>query len=413
MVPLIKKTLKYLIYVIITIVVLVNVFILLTGRYYLYSGITKTYLRGKTGPSIYDLELFPVNKLQKSSKPYNFIFEKDPSLKLTKSDLEYHEKMDTKAFLIFQGDTLIYEKYWDEHHDKTVSNSFSAAKSVIGMLVGIAIEEGKINSVDDLAGDYIPEFKKNGREKITIRHLLTMSAGFDWVESGKNPLSEAAEGYYGTDLYGLVTRLRVIEKPGIKFNYQSGNTQILGFIIEKATGKSINEYAAEKLWIPLGARNDAFWSLDKEGGDEKAFCCMYATARDYALLGQLILNKGFYNGAQIVPEWYMKKMLDTPNMSTKEKVPNMRYGWHTWIYKNRGNPVYYCRGLMGQYMIAIPHKNRVIVRLGTKRDSHYKIPENKLNDDKFRELNNEKIGHTIDLYRYLEMSDKIISQIRN
>ncbi len=413
MVPLIKKTLKYLIYVIITIVVLVNVFILLTGRYYLYSGITKTYLRGKTGPSIYDLELFPVNKLQKSSKPYSFIFEKDPSLKLTKSDLEYHEKMDTKAFLIFQGDTLIYEKYWDEHHDKTVSNSFSAAKSVIGMLVGIAIEEGKINSVDDLAGDYIPEFKKNGREQITIRHLLTMSAGFDWIESGKNPLSEAAEGYYGTDLYGLVTRLRVIEKPGIKFNYQSGNTQILGFIIEKATGKSINEYAAEKLWIPLGARNDAFWSLDKEGGDEKAFCCMYATARDYALLGQLILNKGFYNGAQIVPEWYMQKMLETPYMTTKEKVPNMRYGWHTWVYKNRGNPVYYCRGLMGQYMIAIPNKNRVIVRLGTKRDSHYKIPENKLNDDKFRDLNNEKIGHTIDLYRYLEMSDKIISQIRN
>ncbi len=413
MIPLIKKTLKYFLYVTITLVALVNVFILLTGRYYLYSGIAKTYLRGKTGPSIYDLELFPVNKLKKSSEPYNFIFEKDPSLKLTKSDLEYHEKMDTKAFLIFQGDTLIYEKYWDEHHDKTVSNSFSAAKSVIGMLVGIAIEEGKINSVDDLAGDYIPEFKKNGREQITIRHLLTMSAGFDWIESGKNPLSEAAEGYYGTDLYGLVTRLRVIEKPGIKFNYQSGNTQILGFIIEKATGKSINEYAAEKLWIPLGARNDAFWSLDKEGGDEKAFCCMYATARDYALLGQLILNKGFYNGAQIVPEWYMQKMLETPYMTTKEKVPNMRYGWHTWVYKNRGNPVYYCRGLMGQYMIAIPNKNRVIVRLGTKRDSHYKIPENKLNDDKFRDLNNEKIGHTIDLYRYLEMSDKIISQIRN
>ena len=85
------------------------------------------------------------------------------------------------------------------------------------MLIGIAIEEGKITSVDDLAGEYIPEFNKNGREKITIRHLLTMSAGFDWVESGKNPLSEAAEGYYGTDLYGLVTRLRVIDKPGLNF----------------------------------------------------------------------------------------------------------------------------------------------------------------------------------------------------
>ena len=201
------------------------------------------------------------------------------------------------------------------------------------MLIGIAIEEGKITSVEDLAGKYIPEFNKNGREKITIRHLLTMSAGFDWVESGKNPLSEAAEGYYGTDLYGLVTRLRVIDKPGVNFNYQSGNTQILGFILEKATGKSINQYTEEKLWIPMGARNDAFWSLDKEEGDEKAFCCMYATARDYALLGQLLLNNGFYNGKPIVPNWYMNKMLETPTMKTKENVPNMRYGWHTWIIK--------------------------------------------------------------------------------
>ena len=392
--------------------VFVNVFILLTGRYYLYSGIAKTYLRGNTGPSIYDLELFPVKTIKKSNRPHHFIVQKNKSVKMTKSDLAYHEKMDTKAFLIFQGDTLIYEKYWDEHSQSQVSNSFSAAKSVIGMLIGVAIEEGKINSVDDFVGRYIPEFNKNGREQITIRHLLTMSGGFDWEESGKNPLSEAAEGYYGTDLYGLVTRLRVIEKPGINFNYQSGNSQILGFIIEKATGKSINEYTEEKLWIPLGAKNNAFWSLDKEGGDEKAFCCMYATARDYALLGQLILNNGFYNNQQIVPKWYMEKMLETPKMNTKENVPNMRYGWHTWIYKNKGNPVYYCRGLMGQYMIAIPHKNRVIVRLGTKRDEHYKIPKNKMNDLKYRELNVEKYGHTIDLYRYLEMSERIVSQNR-
>lgn len=238
--------------------VIVNLFILLSGRYYLYSGIAKTYLRGKLGPTIYDLELFPVNTIKKSNQPYHFIVEKDASVKLTKTDLDYHQKMDTKAFLIFQGDTLVYEKYFDEHTQNQVSNSFSAAKSVIGMLIGIAIEEGKITSVEDLAGKYIPEFNKNGREKITIRHLLTMSAGFDWVESGKNPLSEAAEGYYGTDLYGLVTRLRVIDKPGVNFNYQSGNTQILGFILEKATGKSINQYTEEKLWIPMGARNDAF-----------------------------------------------------------------------------------------------------------------------------------------------------------
>ena len=210
----VKKTIKYLVYILLTIVVLVNLFILLTGRYYLYSGVAKTYLQGKTGPGIYDLDVFPVNKINKSTEPYRYVVQKTKSAKLTKSDLDYHEEIDTKAFLVFQGDTLIYEKYWDEHSLNQVSNSFSAAKTVIGLLVGIAIEEGKIKSVDDFAGQYIPEFNRNGREKITIRHLLTMSAGFDWVESGSNPLSEAAEGYYGTDLLGLVTRLRVIEKPG-------------------------------------------------------------------------------------------------------------------------------------------------------------------------------------------------------
>ena len=406
-----KRIVKYLLYTLFTIIIVVNLFILLTGRYYLYSGIAKTYLVGKTGPTIYDLDIFPVNTIKKSKTPHQFVVNKNPKVKLNKSDLAYHEEFDSKAFLVFQGDTLIYEKYWDEHSMGQVSNSFSAAKTVIGLLVGIAIEEGKITSVDDYAGKYIPEFNKSGREQITIRHLLTMSAGFDWIESGKNPLSEAAEGYYTSDLYGLVTRLRVIEKPGVNFNYQSGNSQILAFIIERATGKSIDEYTEEKLWKPLGAGSNAFWSLDEKKGNEKAFCCMYATARDYALIGQLILNKGHWNSHQLVPKWYMDQMVETPKMKTKEKVPNMRYGWHIWVYKNQGNPVYYCRGLMGQYILAIPHKNRVIVRLGTKRDAHYAIPENKMNDVAYRSMNDEKYGHTNDLYRYLIMSDNIVAQM--
>ncbi len=408
-----KRITKYLLYSLLTIFIGVNLFIVLTGRYYLYSGIAKTYLLGRTGPTIYDLDVFPVNTIKKSERPYKFVVNTNPKINLNSSDIAYHEAFDTKAFLVFQGDTLVYEKYWDEHSINQVSNSFSAAKTIIGLLVGIAIEEGKIKNVDEYVGKYLPEFNTNGREKITIRHLLSMSAGFDWIESGKNPLSQAAEGYYGTDLYGLVTRLRVIEKPGITFNYQSGNSQILGFIVERATGKSIDEYTEEKLWNPLGAASNAFWSLDKENGDEKAFCCMYATARDYALIGHLILNNGVWNGRQIVPRWYMEEMVKTPKMKTKENVPNMRYGWHIWVYKNKGNPVYYCRGLMGQYMIAIPHKNRVIVRLGAKRDEHYSIPENKLNDTHYRTLNDEKYGHTIDLYRYINMSDRIMEQINN
>ena len=213
----------------------VNIFILLSGRFYLYSGISKTYLIGKTGPGIYDLDVFPVNTIEKSTEPNKIKVKSGDNVVLTESEEAYLGSIDTRALLIFENDTLLHEQYWGDHSESQVSNSFSASKTVIGLLIGIAIEEGKIPSVDEPVSTYLPEFLTNGRDILTIRHLLLMSAGFDWEESGKNPLSEAAEGYYGSDLYGLVTRLKMVEEPGKRFHYQSGNSQILGFILEKAT----------------------------------------------------------------------------------------------------------------------------------------------------------------------------------
>ena len=404
----VKKTIKHIFYFILSIIVAVNLFILLSGRYYLYSGIAKTYLIGKMGPGIYDLDVFPVNKIPKSTK------EKKLEVNLSKASItdkeeQYLNEIDTRAFLVFQNDTLIHEQYWGDHSIDEVSNSFSASKTVIGLLIGIAIGEGKIPSVDEPVSTYIPEFKTNGRARLTIRHLLTMSAGFDWQESGKNPLSEAAEGYYGTDLYGLVTRLRIIETPGKKFHYQSGNSQILGFIIEKATGETLTNYMYKKIWEPIGASRDAYWSLDKEDGDEKAFCCLYATARDFARLGLLVLHEGRVNGIQVVPEDFITQMVETPKMATDDKVINMRYGWHIWIYKNQGKPVHYFRGLKGQYIIVLPHLNRVIVRLGEKRGPHYKLPER----SELKTQNAEKLGHTIDLFEYLNIADRIVNVSSN
>ena len=404
----VKKTIKYILYFILSIIVAVNLFILLSGRYYLYSGIAKTYLIGKMGPGIYDLDVFPVNKIPKSTK------EKKLKVNLSKSSItdkeeKYLNEIDTRAFLVFQNDILIHEQYWGDHSIDEVSNSFSASKTVIGLLIGIAIGEGKIPSVDEPLSTYIPEFKTNGRARLTIRHLLTMSAGFDWQESGKNPLSEAAEGYYGTDLYGLVTRLRIIETPGKKFHYQSGNSQILGFIIEKATGETLTNYMHKKIWEPIGASRDAYWSLDKEDGDEKAFCCLYATARDFARLGLLVLHEGRVNGIQVVPKDFIAQMVETPKMATDDKVINMRYGWHIWIYKNQGKPVHYFRGLKGQYIIVLPHLNRVIVRLGEKRGPHYKLPDH----SDLKTQNAEKLGHTIDLFEYLNIADRIVNVSSN
>ncbi len=408
---LLKKVFKYLLYTLLFLIVALNVFIVLTGRYYLYNGLAKTYLVGKSGPGIYDLELFPHSEIEKASSP--FLWKKHPgfnTVSLTSEEEAYHKKLGSRAFLVFQEDSLVFEKYWGEHTKNSVSNSFSAAKTVVSLLIGIAVDEGKIKSIDEPVGNYIPEFKEQGRDKVTIRHLLLMAAGFDWTESGSNPLGETAEAYYGDDLYGLVTRLKVIETPGKTFNYQSGDTQILGFILEKATGKTVSELTEEKLWKPMGAGHQAYWSLDKENGDEKAYCCLYASPYDFSLLGYLILNNGKIGTKQIVPEWYMKDMVKTPEMATEEGVPNLRYGWHIWTYYNNGNPVYYCRGLKGQYVMAIPKEKRIIVRLGMERDDNFEIPKSKEKDKSFHAINDEKVGHPIDIFKYIKMAERIVNE---
>ena len=344
---LVLKTLKYLLFLLIGLIISVNLFILLSGRFYIYKGIANTYMVGKVGPSIYDLEIFPYSTVKAGPNKSELIRHSNYNkAALSAKNQEFIDTYQTKALLVFSGDTLLFEKYYDEHNENTVSNSFSVAKTLVALLIGIAVDEGHIKSLDESISVYIPEFKNTDKKAITIRHLLAMASGLDWKESGKNPLSDNAESYYGTDLRGHVTGQAVEIEPGKLFNYQSGNSQLLGFILEKATGVGLNEYAEEKVWKRIGAEHDAFWSLDKENGDEKAFCCMYATARDYGRLGQVILNGGKYKGVQIIPEDYFNEMVVPTDLSTKEDIPNYRYGLHIWTYKSDNGQVNYCRGLM-------------------------------------------------------------------
>lgn len=407
----VRRIIRFFLFTFLALFVLVNLFILLSGRLYIYKGILHTYLVGQTGPSIYELDIFPYLTLEKASETKEWLpSKKFNNYELSASDLDFFKSLDTRAFLVFRGDSIVFEQYYDKHHINTVSNSFSAAKTVVALLIGIAIEEGKIKSLDEFVGNYIPEFNSHGKEKITIRHLLMMSSGLDWEESAKNPLSENAESYYGNDLYGLVTRQKAIEEPGKRFNYQSGNSQLLGFILEKATGISLAEYTQEKIWKRIGTEHDSYWSLDKEGGDEKAFCCLYATARDFGRLGKLILQEGKWEGKQIVPLWYMKEMNKVPELTTDEGVENQRYGLHIWTYFGEKNPVYYCRGIKGQYIISIPAENLVIVRLGLNRKDNFVIPEDRKSDKDYFEKNEAKIGHPSDLFRIIKIGKSIASQ---
>lgn len=406
--PRIKKVIRNFAYAILGVLLLLNLFILLSGRFYLYKGIRHTYLVGKSSPGIYDRDIFPFSTIHGNKNGFTWIpSHLYNSYQLQLDELSYLDNHETSAFLVFHGDSILYERYKMGHTPTTVSNSFSAAKTVVALLIGCALDEGKIKSLDEPVGNYLPEFNSEGKEKITIRHLLMMASGLDWQESGKNPLSENAESYYGTDLYGLVTRQHVVTIPGRKFIYQSGNSQLLGFILEKATNKSISEYLQEKIWKQIGAGNNAYWSLDKEGGDEKSFCCLYATARDFAKIGKLILNYGAYDGKQLISKSYMREMTECPPISTEEGVPNLRYGLHIWTYDWKGEKINYCRGIKGQYIITIPKENLVIVRLGSKRNDNFMLSEEKLSDPNYFKQNVGKIGHPTDLFKYTAMGMRI------
>jgi len=407
-----RKVLRGFLWFFAALIVSVNIFILLSGRFYLYKGIYSTYLSGESSPTIYDKDKFESSVLHKSEKPEPWIeHPKLGKLSLSEKELNYMDKYGTRSFLVFKGDSLIFEKYWEDHNESTVSNSFSAAKTVVSMLIGIAVEEGKIKSIDDPVSKYLTEFAGKGKEKITIRHLLMMASGLDWQESASNPLSENAESYYGTDLWGLVHRQQVVGEPGKAFIYQSGNSQLLAFILEKATGCDLTAYAAKKIWRPIGAESDAYWSLDKKGGNEKAFCCIYSTSRDFARIGKLIANNGKWNGKQVVPEAYIKEMLSNPEMITEEQVPNTRYGLHVWTFLGYKDPVYYCRGIHGQYIISVPAKNLVIVRTGRRRAPGYELPKSQKSNLVYKKDHADYFGHPTDLFEYLRVADRLAEQL--
>ncbi len=289
---------------------------------------------------------------------------------------------DTHAFIVIQNGKLLYEKYWDGYTPKTLSGSFSAAKSIISLLIGIALDEGKIKSLDEPVGNYVPHFKEAGLEKVRIKDLLTMSSGTNYRESDKSYFSLNASAYYGDDEGYLISQLKAKEPAGVHWDYRSADTQVLGFIVEKAFGQNISELVSERFMKPMGAEADALWLLDGNKNHEKAFCCFNGVAHDYARFGQLVLNNGQWNGKQIVSESYIKAAT-TPASYLKDPYENGNpvdfYGYQYWIFKEQGHEVVAQNGLFGQYVYIIRDKNAIVVRLGESKVTkpiHHHQPEN-------------------------------------
>jgi len=289
---------------------------------------------------------------------------------------------DTHAFLVIQNGKLLYEKYWDGYTSKTLSGSFSAAKSIISLLIGIALDEGKIKSLDEPVGNYVPHFKTSGLEKVRIKDLLTMSSGTNYKESDLGYFSLNATGYYGDDEAYLIDQLKYKEPSGTTWDYRSADTQVLGFIVEKVFGDNISHLVSERFMKPMGAESDALWLLDGAKKHEKAFCCFNGVAHDYARFGQLVLNKGKWGDKQIVSETYVQAAT-TPATYLKDTYENNNpvdfYGYQYWIVHHRGLSVAAQNGLFGQYVFIIKEKNAIVVRLGESKvikPIHHSQPEN-------------------------------------
>lgn len=329
------------------------------GYDYLFSGISKTYLKGKTSANIDDGKLFPRNLIA-TEEPK--LWEEDPEYnkkELPENIVENLRHSHTAAFVVIKSGKILHEQYWDGYNQLSKTNSFSMAKAVTVMLLGKALEEGKIENIDAQFSDFYDEFKtKEFGNNVTIKNLAQMEAGLDWDEDYANPFRPNAKAYYGRSLAKAVFSRKFKEEPGQRYEYQSGSTQLLGFAVRKAINQSLASYLSEKFWIPLGMEQNAEWSVD-DSGMEKTYCCIHSNARDYAKLGQLFLDDGKVGDVQLLNLDFIN-LMRTPTQKSKEI-----YGMGLWI--NHDNPIkhYYFLGLQGQYIIMVPEHNMVIVRTGS------------------------------------------------
>ena len=326
---------------------------------YLLKGVRTIYLTGNNTAFISDYEYFENREIKNSVPQPWLLHEKYNSVTQSENLKKLNEERKTKSFLVIKNDSIVFEKYFDDYKSSSLSNSFSVAKSIVTSMLFKAIMEGKIKGLDQPLSDYFEEYKEGLASELTVGDLASMSSGMKWSEKYYSVINITSESYFTDDLRSVVLRQDIIDKPGQSFRYSSGDTQLLGMVIEKATGTTLTNYLSEKFWQPMGAENSALWQIDSaKSGMEKAYCCIASTARDFARFGKLFINKGKWNDEMILDPSY----IDLSINPVFEDSPYYGYGW--WLYNYEGKKVFTMNGHLGQFVISFPDENIIIVRQG-------------------------------------------------
>ncbi len=292
---------------------------------------------------------------------------------------EFLSRTDTSALLILHNSEITYENYWLSGGEDVQWISMSVAKSFISALLGIAIDQGYINSVSESVTDYVPQLKNSAYDGVSIKNILQMSSGASWNEDYGDPNSDinrsarilAVGGSLDEFSASLVNEL----PPGTYNRYNSTDTQVLGMLLREAVGRPVSQYMQEELWSPMGAESAAYWLLDSEGM-EMAYGGLNATARDYAKLGELYRQKGSINGRQVVPSGWIEASI-TPDAAHLLPGDNplsdfpLGYGYQWWIPDNSGD--YAAIGVYNQFIYVSPPSGMVVVKLSA--NSAYGVSE--------------------------------------
>jgi CubicO group peptidase (beta-lactamase class C family) len=271
---------------------------------------------------------------------------------------DYMKTYSVSGILVLKDGKILLERYGMGRKPEDRWTSFSVAKSVTSTLVGAAVQDGKL-SLEAPITRYIPELRGSAYDGATVRHLIMMSSGVKWNEDYTDPNSDVARSGApspepGNPIINYLKKLPRDAEPGTKFNYNTGETDLVGFLVSRAVGKSLSHYASEKIWKPYGMERDAIWVVDRQG-HERGGCCMSMTLRDYGRFGLFILEGGAARGKQILPKWWVGQAT-TPQITNGAPAPGYGYFW--WM---RPNGSYEAVGIFGQSVTTFRDDRLVVV----------------------------------------------------
>ncbi|WP_293305127.1 serine hydrolase domain-containing protein [Pedobacter sp. UBA5917] len=340
-------------------------------------------------PSAETYKIFPQEISHKSDAVYHFIRSAKPRNDLDTLHVQdgnnqsiplktYLKNGQVNAFIVIRNDSILYEKYDKGYSDSTLSTIFSGAKSMISIMIGQALADGSIKSLNDKVTKYIPELKSNAAfEQITLKNLLDMKSGLEFQDAlggiVKAFFSDEAKYYYTDDMGAQLMKVKLVNKPGTVWVYKSIDPILLGWVLKKATGKSVAQYFETNIWKRIGTEYNATWGLDQANGLTNTASRFQVTAIDFAKIGRLYLKRGRYNGKQIVPESWVNQSVNIGN-----EKPASAKGWQKsahhylwWIPQEGDKGDYAAEGMLGQRLYIDPKTNTIIVQFADHGAGNY------------------------------------------